>query len=82
MERHVIAGLLSQQLNKVFGSNDCDVGGTRGVLGVHKFKRSGFRINSEAFDAVSVLARHKQVLTTWVEREVSSIRVSRERVST
>ena len=58
-------------------SNDCDVGGTRGVLGVRKLERTGFGVYAEALNTVSVLARYKQVLATRVEGEVPSIRVSR-----
>ena len=77
-----VCGLALAVAQSACGSNDRDIGGTGGVLGVRKLERTCARVNSEAFNTVSVLARHKQVFATWVKREVSSIRVSRERVST
>ena len=77
-----ISLLASAATQSAFGSDDCDVGGTRGVLGVRQLERASTRINSEAFNAVSVLARHKQVLATWVQREVTGIGVSHKRMST
>lgn len=61
-------------------SNDRDVGGAGGVLSVREFQRAGVRVDSKAFNAVGVLAGHKQELAARVQCQVSSVRVNRERV--
>lgn len=73
---------LSSNRKSGFGSDDCDVGSTRSVLGMRKLERTCFRVNPEAFNTIRILACHKNKLSTRGECEVPSVRVSRKRAPT
>jgi len=68
--------------NSGLGLDDCDVGSTRSVLGARKLERACFRVNPKAFNTIRILACHKNKLSTRIECEVPSVRVSRKRAPT
>ena len=47
---------------------------------MRKLQGACVRVNSEAFDAIRILAGHEQISATRFEREISGVRIGRERV--